>query len=347
MVNCLSVKKADGERARELLLKYNLLDEKYKVKNVSDRVYFPVKAAFRLEELIKELPGAEISENVFDLKTKPRTLRLRDLLASSLSEYDRKIFPRSYDVIGDLMLIELKEELWADRFKIGAIIKENFTRIRGVFAKKGVVEGEFRVREIECIGGECNPVTIHVENGCKYHLDLTKVYFNNRLSSERRRVAEQVKPDENVIDMFAGVGPFTILIAKKGAKVNAIDVNPDAVFYLKKNIVENKVEGNAVAYLGRAEEIVEYYLTNKADRVIMNLPSASINYLNSACKSLKKRGGVVHLYFFSDVKELESKIKQTEEAVKTSMYKIKEQNIRRVREIAPFKYIYVLDLTLG
>ncbi len=346
MVNCLSVKKIYGEKARVFLIKHKLLNEEYKVKTIGDRVYFPIKTDIRLEEVLKELPGAELSDNVFELKAKTRTPPLRDLLSTSLPGYDRRLLPRSYDVIGDLMLIELKEELWGERFKIGSIIKENFKHIRGVFAKKGITEGEFRIREIECISGECNPVTVHVENGCKYHLDLTKVYFNNRLSSERLRVAEQVTPAENVVDMFAGVGPFTILIAKKGAKVNAIDINPEAIFYLKKNIIENHVEGNVNAFLGRAEEIVEEYLVNKADRVIMNLPSSSINYLKHACKSLKEKGGVVHLYFFSGLKELDLKLRQVELLIKESAYDIKEKTIRRVREIAPFKYIYVLDLTL-
>ncbi len=346
MVNCLSVRKADAEKTREFLIKNGLLNEMYKVKNMNDRVYFPLKPGATLNNLIKELPGSELTENVCKLKTKSCTPQLKDLLSSRLPGYDKKIFPRSYDVIGDLMLIKLKNELWNERFNIGSIIKDNFNRIRGVYAKKGGVEGEFRVRDIECVGGECNPVTVHVENGCRYHLDLTKVYFNNRLSSERRRIAEQVTPGESVVDMFAGVGPFTVLIAKKNVKVNAIDVNPDAIFYLKKNITENNVKENVNVFLGKAEEIVETYLVNKADRVIMNLPSNSINYLKYACISLKDTGGIIHIYFFSDVKEFNIKLKKIEDTVKESAYNIKANNVRRVREIAPFKYIYVSDLTL-
>ncbi|MEM2109989.1 MAG: class I SAM-dependent methyltransferase family protein [Candidatus Odinarchaeota archaeon] len=346
MVVCLSVRRIDGEKARELLVKHGLLDDRYKIKSDCERVCFPIKPGVELKRVVKELPGAKLIDDFFEFKNKVFTRGLREVLQSYLGVYEKERLPKSYDLIGGLMLIELKEELWSERFKIGAIIKENFKHIRGVFAKKGSVEGEFRVREVECIGGDCNPVTVHLENGCRYHLDLTKVYFNSRLGSERLRVAEKISPNETVIDMFAGVGPFTILIAKKRVEVNAIDSNPDAVFYLKKNIIENRVEKYVNVFLGRAEQIVTEYLKRKADRIIMNLPADSLNYLKYACEGLKEGGGVIHLYFFSGEKDFDLKLRSIDKNISEVGYKIRQMLTRRVREIAPYRYMYCVDLTL-
>jgi tRNA (guanine37-N1)-methyltransferase len=111
---------------------------------------------------------------------------------------------------------------------------------------------------------------VQKEHGCEYHLDLSEVYFSPRLSYEHSRVASQVEEKETVVDMFAGVGPFSILIAKthEDVKVYAVDVNPDATRYLERNIIVNGVMGKVVPVLGDAKEIVHERLRGAADRVM-------------------------------------------------------------------------------
>ena len=97
---------------------------------------------------------------------------------------------------------------------IGEGIMEINPHLRLVLRKSGQVSGTFRTREYEAIAGEGDSETVHEEFSCLFRLDVTKVYFNPRLSHERMRVARQIKEGERVLDMFAGVGPYSILIAK-------------------------------------------------------------------------------------------------------------------------------------
>ena len=101
-------------------------------------------------------------------------------------------------------------------------------------------------------------------------------------------------------DLFAGVGPFSIIIGnvQPTAKVYAVDLNPDAVELLKVNARANRVEGRVFPMLGDARKIASSKLNGRADRVIMNLPETAINFVDAACLVLKPEGGVVHFYGF-------------------------------------------------
>ena len=129
-------------------------------------------------------------------------------------------------------------------------------RTRTVLAKSGAIEGVYRLRDFEVIAGVKNTVTVYTEYGCVYHVDVAKAYFSPRLSTEHNRVASNVKKGETVVDLFAGVGPFAIPIAKKikNVQVYAIDVNPDAIALLKRNIAVNRAEKQVVPFLGDARK---------------------------------------------------------------------------------------------
>ena len=106
------------------------------------------------------------------------------------------------------------------------------------------VEGEFRTRQWVVLAGEHRTHTVHKEHGCRYNVDLAGAYFSARLGTERKRVADMVKPGQCVVDLFAGVGPFSILIGKNvpGASVVAVDKNPGAVKLLRENIRFNRLD---------------------------------------------------------------------------------------------------------
>ena len=127
------------------------------------------------------------------------------------------------------------------------------------------------------------------------HLD---VYKRQRLATERRRLSQQVADKEIIVDMFTGIGPFSISIAKEHTvKIYAIDINPDAYKYLKENIKLNKPEGTVIPLLGDVKEVLKG-LNIKSDRIIMNLPGTAWSFLDIAIKSLKS-GGVLHYYEFA------------------------------------------------
>jgi tRNA (guanine37-N1)-methyltransferase len=109
------------------------------------------------------------------------------------------------------------------------------------------------------IGGENRMSTVHRESGCVFHVDLDKCYFSPRLGYERAWIASLVKPYETVVNMFAGVGCFSIIIAKRveSTRVFSIDLNPSAVTLMQENIRLNKVYGRVIPLLGGSKIIVE------------------------------------------------------------------------------------------
>jgi len=207
---------------------------------------------------------------------------------------------RAYDIIGDIAVVNVEPEL--EKGMAERVMAQN-KNVKVVVNKVGKTSGIERVQQVRVIAGEKRTETLHRENGCRFMLDINKVFFTQRLSNERLRVVGQVKDGEAVVDMFAGVGPFSILAAKRnpGCEVYAIDINDNAAGYLKENIKLNKV-GNVVALWGDAKEVCGK-LGRVADRVIMNLPESSAEFLECA-KVVAKPRAVVHFYCFLTDEEL-------------------------------------------
>jgi tRNA (guanine37-N1)-methyltransferase len=150
-----------------------------------------------------------------------------------------------------------------------------------------------------------------------------------------------------VVDLFAGVGPFAVLIARncKDAKVYAVDINPEAVDLLKKNARFNRVENRVYPIVGDARQVVNEKLSGLAERVIMNLPETASEFIDVACKAVKPSGGVVHFYGFIRLPEtLEDLKRRFSEAVEKSGRKVVGfQYAKTVRATAPYEYQAVLD----
>ncbi|MEM2935856.1 MAG: class I SAM-dependent methyltransferase family protein [Candidatus Bathyarchaeia archaeon] len=335
--SCLRVPKALGEKAINLTRGLKLLNGKLKVQAIGD-------------SLIKEvLPEFEISFYEFPEHEKsPRTLV--EALEDKLPPYLLASLPRSMDFVGEIVILEIPPELENYKRLLGETILRMHRRVHTVLAKAGTVKGVYRLREFEVLAGEGKTETIYREHGCTYHLDLGKVYFSPRLSQEHLRVASQVKEGETVIDMFAGVGPFSILIAKKRTNVTvyAIDVNPDAVSYLKRNVYVNRVEGKVKPVLGDAREVIKKELGGTANRVIMNLPERAMEYVDAACMAVKPEGGILHYYEFTNASNpTEAAESRLLEAIKGTHRIVKGiPSARIVRETAPFTWQVAVDVEI-
>jgi tRNA (guanine37-N1)-methyltransferase len=152
--------------------------------------------------------------------------------------------------------------------------------VQAVFAQESSVKGEYRLRKLTCIGGENRTHTQHKEAGCIFSVDLASCYFSPRLQGERQRIARLIQPNEVVVNMFAGVGCFSILIAKQmpSATVYSIDINPQAFTFMQKNIQLNNVHRQVTPMLGDAKPLIENDLQAGADRVLMPLPEKALDY---------------------------------------------------------------------
>ena len=173
---------------------------------------------------------------------------------------------------------------------------EQVKSAKSVFYQSSSVEGEFRTRDLEILAGDDKTETEYRESGCRFVVDVKKVFFSPRLSSERIRIAELVNDDEVVVNMFGGIGMFSIIAAKKKkCTVYNIDINPDAAKLCKKNIALNKLAGNVITIHGDALKVIKNQLENKSDRTLMLLPEKSDEFLNSAVLTTKSNG-VIHYY---------------------------------------------------
>jgi tRNA (guanine37-N1)-methyltransferase len=346
---CLKVPKIQGEKAVKLANNLKIANKELEIKRNADFIYIPLLRQLReneLEMLEKNLPSFKVAKNLFQEKKK-HVKTLIEVLEEKLPPHLLASLPRAIEFVGDIAIVEIPPELDAYKSIIGEAVLEIHKNVRTVLAKAGAVSGAYRVREFNVVAGEPKTATVHKEHGCQYHVDLAKAYFSARLAHEHKRVASLVENGETVLDMFAGVGPFSILMAKTHERVRiyAVDVNPDAVELLKKNVRLNRVESKVFSLLGDARKVVEEKLTDAADRVIMNLPEKAIEFVDVACKALKPKGGVIHFYSFVNASSSLEDVKlRFMEAVEKSCRRVEKILFSRlVRETAPYEWQIVVD----
>lgn len=348
-INCLKVPKNQGENAIALANKLRVLDKTFSIKRDEHNLCIPLSRELletELSKFKKQIPELELIKSVFiEKKRAPENLlqSLKYKLPSNL--YSR--VPKSFDSIGDIVVIDIPHELKTYRALIGDAILKTNKKIRTVLAKEGDIRGTYRVRNYSFIAGESKTQTIHREFGCQYHVDIAKAYFSPRLSYEHDRVASLVQSGEVIVDLFAGVGPFSVLIGKRNpkAKVYAVDLNPEAVELLKVNVRVNGVDTRVFPILGDASDIARTKLRGVADRAIMNLPETAITFIEAACKVIKKEGGVVHFYGFirspDSINDLKDRFTELVEKNGRKVEKI--LYAKSIRETAPFESQVVLD----
>jgi tRNA (guanine37-N1)-methyltransferase len=290
------------QKTLELLRKLEFTIEDFQFQRNGGTVGIPLAgtpSAKAAKVLKRELGSYQIRKAQFEIiPPRHRTLReaTRDRLPSDLISE----LPHSIDIIGDIAIVELAPALEPYSEPIAKALVEINPHVRLVLRKSGNVSGTYRTREFQTVLGRDGTETVHNEFACHYKVDVSTVYFNPRLGNERRRVAGEVKVGETIVDMFAGVGPYSVLIAKvkPQTKVYAIDINPSAVRYLRENVLINEVADRVVPILGDAGEVSRTQLHNVADRVVMNLPSRAEEFVESAIQLLKPSGGVIHFYQF-------------------------------------------------
>jgi len=346
---CLKVPKKLGEQAIRLAADLDIFNHELKIQSMEDYLYIPLinePFSVDLKKFEKKLQKFEITTYYFTEREK-RHLVASDFLTDKLPKNLFNAIPRAIDFLGDIAIVEIPAELVVYKKTIGEALLKAHKQTRTVLAKSGAVKGVYRLRDFAVIAGVEKTVTIYQEYGCTYHLDVARAYFSPRLSNEHNRVASEVEDGEIVVDLFAGVGPFAIPIAKKhkNVQVYAIDLNPDAVSLLKKNIVVNRTEKQVVPILGDARQVVREQLLGKADRVIMNLPEIALEFVDVACEALKPEGGIIHYYgFLKDSNPLEAAKVRLIQAVNQNKRQIKKILLAKtVRDVAPYTWQVVVD----
>ena len=205
----------------------------------------------------------------------------------------RKLAPRAFDIFGDIAIIRLPDELSESSDSIAQALLGSNPNISKVALDLGV-EGQYRLRKLELIGGEPGFVSVHKENGLTFKLDISKVYFSPRLAMERQRISELVNSGERILDAFAGAAPFSVTLAKRGCRVTAVDANPDSEKWAHGNFHLNHIPVSDYDFIRSRIEDVVAGLDNY-DRIVMNNPTKSLSYVN-LLSPLVRIGGYIHLY---------------------------------------------------
>jgi len=256
------------------------------------------------------------------------------------------------EFIGDIAVIRCPLKTTPEELKpLAESILSRFPMVKSVWAGLPGVEGPYRLRRHVHLAGETRSETVYKEHGCLFKVDINKVYVSPALNYEHKRIAKLVREGETVVNMFAGAGLFSIIIAKhsKPEKVHSIDINPYAYQYMVENIRLNKVENTVIPYLGDAREIIEKHLLNTADRVLMPYPELALEYLETAIKTLKNRTGWIHVYLHVKSFKGKNPLEEAEQAVsnvvsKTGVGKYFIENSRIVRNVGPRLVQVVVDL---
>jgi len=342
-----------AEKGLRLLRELELVDPGRQLLRTDRVIHVPLVR--ELSENENQLMKAQVGDfksqrgSFGEIEKKPK--RLETYLRGKIPDKLISKVPRSFDFIGDIAIIELPEIMEEFSAVVGQGIIETNSSIRLVLRRSSQIEGPFRTRKLEAMAGAGSTETLYQEFSCRYHLDVSTVYFSPRLSRERMRIAHQVMPDEFVVDMFAGVGPYSVLIAKLQPKstVYSVDINPAAVKYLRENAFANGVADRVIPMYGDVKELLRKDLRGLANRVIMNLPSEAVNYVPAASEILKDEGGMVHFYAFAQREDsIDSVLNLFRSTVEAQNRRIESVRFcKAIKEVAPNRVQVAIDALLS
>jgi len=250
----------------------------------------------------------------------------------------------SYDIIGCIAILKFEgRKPLKQKKKIAEKLLRQRKNISTVLEKTDKVSGRLRTIKIRYLAGEKTTETVHIESGCKFKLDVEKCYFSPRLSNERLEIAEKIKRKDKVLVMFAGVGPFSIVIAKKSKpkKIISVEINRIASKYAEENSAVNKIE-NLITIQGDVRKVLPK-LKEKFDVIVMPRPQLKESFLNSAFKVSKKKTRIFYYDFGRDIGEILEKIYIESKKAKK---KIRIERIKKAGEIAPYKFRWRVEFVV-
>jgi tRNA (guanine37-N1)-methyltransferase len=331
----LCVPLSEAEPIRRYLRERSLLRDDVEIEKEGTCIYFPVK------EVPEELTKYQVVTKSFQVKTvKPHSYKqLLQLPKKHIEE-----LPTSYDIVGDIILIKLSQSLLQYKKQIGKALLETHKHIRTV-CLIDPVSGELRLRHVTVIAGKKQTLTTHTEYGLCFDVDVATTYFSPRLASERKRITTLVKSGEIVVDLFAGVAPFSIMIARfaRPKIVYAIDKNTEAITFAHQNVKQNHVLDTVEVICADAKD-AKKIIPVKADRIVMNLPFSAYKFF-SAALSIAARTCIVHYYDIIGEEDIEGRIALLKTIAREQEYSMTVSSIRKIKSYAPREFYIGLDIT--
>jgi len=273
-------------------------------------------------------------------------VKLKQALQGILPDADLGRLVRGYDVIGDVAVIIIPDEISRWQGEIAQALLEKYSHLRVVAKRAGYHSGEYRDICLVKIGGEGGFQTWHKEFGVNLFVDPGKVYYSPRSGTERRRVADKVKPGEQVLVMFSGIGPFPLMISKhsRAEKIIGIEKNPIACRFALKNLAANRKLRNVTLLEGDVRDVIPN-LNEQFDRVVMPFPFAPHMFLAEGLGCLKPCGRL-HYYVFCDKRSLDKAVEDLRSGCHSYGRQLGSAAVHRCGHISPGKYRICIDAQL-
>ncbi|CAN1239278.1 tRNA (guanine(37)-N1)-methyltransferase 1 [Linum grandiflorum] len=328
-----------------------LLDERYADKTLEE---LPQAVKSALEEAIMENTASAFEVVRCKLTLFYDYWLMNEILEASLPK--DMITPSAFESIGHIAHLNLKDEhLPYKKLIAKVVLDKNKPKIQTVVNKVDAINNDYRTMQLEVLAGNHSLVTMVVENGLKFHVDLATVYWNSRLATERQRLLQGFTYKDVVCDVFSGVGPIAISAARVVKRVYANDLNPQAVDYLDRNSVLNKLGKKIKVFNMDGRRFINAMFTSeKAEsitQVVMNLPKDAVEFLDAfrgvfRNKTLNEAYNfpMIHVYGFSKAKDPEfdfhERIRMAIGEVGVSV------EMRRVRLVAPGKWMLCASFVL-
>jgi len=271
--------------------------------------------------------------------------QIKKSLSKNISSELIKHLPDKWEKVGEILTIKLDRDLEKYQEKICEKYAE-ILHCQTVLNNVGSISGKYRKPKVEILYGPKNTKTIHKENGIRFKLDPAKIMFSSGNMHERLRMANVSNMDETVVDLFAGIGYFTMPIAvySKPKKIFACEINPESYNFLCENIVLNDVTAIVEPLQGDNRNIAP---KDVADRVVMGYLEDTYRFLPTALNCLKNHTGIIH---YHDVCPNESVPKKSLKFVKKAAKKYNRKSelltYKNIKSYAPGISHVVLDLKI-
>ncbi len=326
-----------AQKVKEFLVKKQLLHQDYLPVKELDHIYFAMakKAA---------VPNAKAVNTKFSFPEKQKPVRVEEFLKGKLTAKEMELLPRTQEVVGEILILEIPKELKKkEKIIAEAYLKAN-KHIFTVVKKSDIHTGQFRTRKVTILAGKKTKETIHHENGIELKLHLERTYFSARSGSERLRIAQLVKPGEEVLVMFSGAAPYPLVIAKnsEARHVCGIELNPEAHAYALENVLLNNLQDRVTMVHGDVKHKIPP-LKKKFDRIVMPLPKTGEQFLDLALLKAKK-GAIIHLYSFLDEAEIDPYAKKVKKICKKLGYSVKVLRKVKCGQFSPGVFRVCLDM---
>ncbi len=339
MYRIIRVPPEKGEEIREKAISEGFLDTGRRIRKIQNEegIFLEIPVNESAEEKIGDYPVIEQEEPEILEKNKS----LKEYLKDSLPKTELELVPSGWQILGDIIIVSIPASLNEKKLLIASALLSMYPKCRSVVRDFGI-GGQFRQPERELLLGSVTE-TIHKEHGCFFKQDVTKVMYSKGNLEERKRMSKLGK-GETVVDMFAGIGYFSIPMAvhSRPKKISSIEINPESFAYLKENIQLNRVEDIITPICG---DCSDFALEGTADRVLMGYVGTTHHYLEPAIKALKPKGGILH--YHETVPEKLAEARPQERIKRAALAlgrKVEILETRRIKKYSPGVLHVVVDV---